>query len=252
MGKKFFNKHKRSRSVFESHLHSIRHPRNIGKKIQKQAIPMAKALGVNSRQGAGSKLELAGQIITAVGVVSGQPEIAAAGVGVSVIGEVVKPRKQGENIGGSIGGAIAGPLGARILGAGGEECDEENAKEESSKDRTHHGQIKEQIKEHQHFNDKEQHHNQVQLPNELQGTNQVASGVGSSLSTNPADVVSKADDFEEDIEMFKNGTEVLEFMTNNFNTFEHLTQSEKDEILGDILGTKLLDETLDGLITAGF
>lgn len=246
MGKGFKNKFKKQRKVFEHHLTKSNHSRNIGKQFKNSPF------NLGTKKQAGQKVKLAGKILQAIGTVTKQPEITQTGVGLEVTGDIIKGGKAkdvGARIGKDIGQGVAGPLGAEAGeaagGAIGEVFSKKRQEARDEQDKTQHGQLKDQIEENQHIDDKEQHHNTVQLPNDLQATGELKSDVGGKLLANPTDVVSSLVDFEEDITSFQNGIQIIEFLVKNFHNFEHLADVERGQILKEALDTNLLNELLE-------
>ena len=204
----------------------------------------------------GQLAEKGGKILEAIGTVTAQPELVGLGLGLEVGGDILEGGTDkeiarrlietgigavaGNVVGGGVGGIVAGQVASGVTN---ELFDALDSQGEIT-DRTHNQQIGTQIKENQHMDDKEQHHNQVQLPSDLQGTGQVATNVGSKLNADPNDVVKTVAEFEEDIDLFDSGVNVLEFMLNNFQTFEHLANTDKDEILTEVLNSGLLTNLL--------
>ena len=78
MPKNHHNKHKHSR--FGHKLLKSSHPKHVGRLFKH--LPNLKQEG--------KALVLAGQVVTAAGILSGQPEVAALGVGVTTGGEVLR------------------------------------------------------------------------------------------------------------------------------------------------------------------
>ena len=276
MGRNFMNKHHRGK--FEHKLLKLTHQKHIGRKLKKEIKKAEKGLGSSIKQGfqdAGSSIKqgfedagsaikkdikkipfkkigqttvLAGEILQAVGTITDQPELIAAGVGLEVVGEIEKGgsfKKITSAIGSDIVGSfIGGPLGSQIgaaLGSAvGGALDTKRDEFFDENDKTHHGTIVNNIKENQHIDDKEQHHNSVLLPDNLQASGITKTDVGAKL-LNPSTDTSKKE-FEEDVDGLKTARDIMEFLTNNFSQFETLSEQEKSDIFSDALKTNLFDE----------
>ena len=250
MPKNFFNKYKKvGNRVFEPVLFENSHLRNIGKNIP-EVNPFNQSKGKRRKEG--NTIRNIGSAVSAVGALTGQPELGALGVGLSATGDIVKGGSKESvlrNVAIDVAGGVAGsfgedPLSKTLLSSVGSKIASDLIPDP---DRTHRKQLKDQVKENQHFDDKEQHHNSVQLPSDLQGTGQVKSNVGSNLLARPTDIVKTPQQFENDINSFNNGIQILEFLVGNFNNFEHLNEENKSAILQDALESGLLTNLLDNL-----
>lgn len=252
MVKFFHSKHGRNiNPVFTSPIQSFASQTQIGRDIKKRIHHPSE-----KQERIGKGLEKVGGLISTIGTLTEQPEISGLGLGIQATGDVVEGGKNKEiakRLVGTVAGAIAGqvageagfnPVNQVILGNLGSKVGTKLV--DSITDRTHDQQIKTQIVENQASDDQE-HQNQVQLPSDLQSGNQVI-GIGEKLKTNPTDIAKNTEEFDKDIKAFENGIEILEFLVNNYNTFEHLSNADKDEVLGVALQTGLLDKLVDNLL----
>ena len=209
---------------------------------------------------------LTGKIMEEAGTLLGQPELSGLGAGVQAIGEIERGDKDSRllrnlainavSTGAGIGiGQLGGNQTAQIIGShlvGGALTNMFNKEENKSRneeDLSHHGQLQNQIEENQHTDDQNTFHNQVQLPSDLQGTNQVSQDVGLKLQGDPNDLAKTEEQFEDDIALMNNGIQMLEFLVNNYNNFEGLDENERGNILEEVIESGLLNNLLDALPT---
>ena len=232
-------------------------PRKLERVVNplEQAKFIIRSRGTKRGKKIGGILEKVGGVISLAGAVTGQPEIAAVGVGLQVVGEFEEGKSAGEIVGGVVGGFIGGelggPVGGKIGGDIGSKLGSGIDKElgDTSTDRTHNKQHKDQIVENQHMSDKAQHH-KVQLPNDLQATGRETGGVASNLGKGLLDVA--ADNVGEILAGVDGAQEVgalIKFLSANFDTIEHLTQVDQDKIFDEVLDSGLLEEILGAILS---
>lgn len=272
MPKNFFNHHKKSRSIFQPNLHKIKHLSQIGKppKIFRQTFKSNKDVNndgkVSKREETGATIRQVGQMATIVGSLTGQEELTLLGTGLEVTGEIVSGGSAkdvairigadivGTAVGQATGGLGGGQIAQIVAGNIATNLTQKVAGRvfdsfgKSDGDRSQNDQLREQLTENQHIDDKESHHNSVQLPSDLQGLGAVKQDVGLTLERNPTDIVQKVDEFEEDIDSFRTGAQVLEFLVSNFDNLEHLTEKEQGEIFQEALNSGLVDNLLNELV----
>jgi hypothetical protein len=274
MGKSFLNKFKHKTGKFLSNTAKVAttafDPGEVAVEVSGsiiKSIPKSKKTGAIMRK-VGGGINQAGFVIAQIPT----PETKALGAALSVVGTTTEItgdiierkdgaeatlRRIGSDLGSAAGGLLASELNAgpagqfvagQIGGAVGRKIGKEVGKEIDvhDADRKHHKQIKDQIDENKHESDKHDHHNSVIVPDDLQGDTQT--NVGETLTNDPKDSAKTADEFENDIDLLDTGIKVIEFLVNNYDSFEHLSDEEQVEVLEEALDTQLLDDLLDKLI----
>lgn len=242
MGKNFFNRHKKTRNVFTSKILKESRLKNI--------VDLKNIVGKIPFKKVGKVSVIAGQALQVGGILTGQPELVAAGVGLEVVGEVAQGKsgaRLGEAIGQDIGEGLAGGIGSKLGGEVGKAIGKAviPGEEHAGDDRTHNEQHRTQISENKHLDDKEQHHNSVQLPSDLQAIGGGKSGVGDTLSTKVDELTQQnKNEIAEGFSGVSAVSQLLPFLAENFDKIENLAQSDKDDIFDNILESGLMDDFL--------
>lgn len=254
MGKGFFNFSKKtSRQIFEPRIMNTSHQRNIGSHKKSMIRETMNELHLGHKQG--NKLVAAGQLGQVGGMLSGNPELAVAGIGLEFVGEVARGGSTKEVLSrfgkditagyGDFAQNTAGKIGKTIGTVIDTQIDNQTKpdKHREETDPTHHNTLTDQTEENEHTHEQEQHHNSVLLPDNLQANSQ--SNVGEKLQITPDSVAKTVGEFEKDVGNFNDEIQIIEFLVNNLNNLEHLPQEEREEVFREAVMTGVLDEFLN-------
>jgi hypothetical protein len=226
-------------------------------KIRESANPLNV---LNKDRSQGRKITTIGKMVTTAGVLTGQPEIVAAGTGLTVIGEIKQGksgkelgRSIGKDIGSSVGGPFAAQVGSQVGGSAAEifiperrtpdERAEDNQIEgQGNPDKSHTQQLTEFINENRHLADKEKQHDKVSHPSSLQARGSFVSDVGKNLKGDHRNFAKPSDEFTLSIPQLNSMEEVIGRIVNDWGHYEHLTHEDQNKVLDSMLNTGFFDD----------
>lgn len=254
MPRNHHNKHSRHRFLTKIQSRAS-HGVHQGKGIKKSIDEIAGKIGGKTQ---GKALVEVGMFLQTAGTLTGQPEIAALGVGVETTGEILvggSVKEITSRIGGDVGAALGGPFlgqvgekfGRKVGGAIDNEVQRQQREDDKGGNPTHNDNIKDHIQENEHTRDQEIHHNSVQLPNDLQGVGNIKQNVGATLQANPSDVANTLEEFEEEVEEFGDATSIMSFLVNNISHLEELGEAEKEDLFRTAVETGMFDNVLSAI-----
>lgn len=117
---------------------------------------------------------------------------------------------------------------------------------ENASDSSHNDNLKMFIGEKGHKKDKDDHHNSVLLPNDLQAQGGAKSGVGEATAkethNEAKDNVEQLEEQLEKVEEQDSSEKVLGFLVNNLGTIEHLAKADQNELLDEVISSGIMTD----------